>query len=129
MSESVLPEPKQPRTQSTAQPVTAASAPLKRAARGFVTGISGLVYTFIIWTAVFYAVELSAGGMTGYGWTVLLLPAVVAAAVFTIVLILMRHRSLGVLILVLLAGWGLSAVFLLNTFSYVIRNLAVLTGP
>lgn len=99
-----------------------------RALRGFVTGLGGLAYAFVIWTAVFYAVRLSAGGMTGYGWLLLLLPAVVTAAVFAIAFVLGRRRAVGVFALVLLAGLGLSAVFLLNTFSYVLRNLEALTG-
>lgn len=101
---------------------------LASALRGFLTGIGGLAYAFVIWTAVFYAIQLSAGGMTGYGWLLLLLPAVVAVAVFAVALVLSRRREVGVFILVMLAGLGLSAVFLLNTFSYVIRNLEALTG-
>ena len=61
---------------------------LASALRGFLTGIGGLAYAFIIWTAVFYAIQLSTGGMTGYGWFLLLLPAIVAAAIFAIVLVL-----------------------------------------
>lgn len=101
---------------------------VRSALRGFLTGLGGLAYAFVIWTAVFYAIQLSVGGMSGYGWAVLLLPAVVTAAVFAVVLVIARRRSTGALVLVLLAGLGLSAVFLLNTFSYVIRNLAALTG-
>jgi hypothetical protein len=101
---------------------------VRSALRGFLTGLGGLAYAFVIWTAIFYAVQLSVGGMSGYGWVVLLLPAVVTAAVFAVVLVLTRRRSTWALVLMLLAGLGLSAVFLLNTFSYVIRNLAALTG-
>jgi hypothetical protein len=101
---------------------------LASALRGFLTGIGGLAYAFVVWTAVFYAIQLSAGGMTGYGWFLLLLPAAVAAVIFAVALVLCRRRTIGVFILVLLAGLGLSAVFLLNTFSYVIRNLEALTG-
>lgn len=106
-----------------------ASGRVARLLRGFLTGIGGLAYAFVIWTAVFYAIQLSAGGgMSAFGWVVLLLPAVVAAVVFAVVLALTRRRSLGALVLALAAGLGLSAVFLLDTFSYVIRNLAALTG-
>lgn len=101
---------------------------VRNALRWSLIGLGGLAYAFVIWTAVFYAVQLSVGGMSGYGWVVLLLPAVVTAAVFAVVLVLTRRRSTGALVLMLLAGLGLSAVFLLNTFSYVIRNLAALTG-
>lgn len=101
---------------------------LGSALRGFLTGIGGLAYAFVIWTAVFYAIQLSAGGMTGYGWLILLLPVAVAAVIFAVALVLSRRRPIGVSILVMLAGLGLSAVFLLNTFSYVIRNLEALTG-
>jgi hypothetical protein len=104
------------------------SGRVRRALRGFFTGLGGLAYAFVIWTAVFYAIQLSVGGMSGYGWVVLLLPAVVAALVFVVVLVITRRRRLGAFVLVMLAGLGLSAVFLLDTFSYVIRNLAALTG-
>jgi len=99
-----------------------------RALRGLVTGLGGLAYAFLVWTAVFYAIQLSAGGMTGSGWLLLLLPAIVAAAIFAIAFALSRRRTVGVFVLVILAGLGLSAVFLLNTFSYVLRNLEALTG-
>jgi hypothetical protein len=102
--------------------------PLASALRGFLTGLAGLLYAFLIWTAVFYAIQLSSGGMTPYGWVVLLLPAVVTAVVFAIAFVIARRRTLAAFVLVLLAGVGLSAVFLLNTFSFVIRNLASLTG-
>lgn len=113
---------------ASTQAVSGASARLLRALRGFVTGLGGLAYAFVVWTAVFYAIQLSAGGMTGSGWVLLLLPAIVSAAIFAIAFALSRRRTVGVFALVLLAGLGLSAVFLLNTFSYVLRNLEALTG-
>lgn len=112
--------------EESAHPAT--SGRLLSALRGFLTGIGGLAYAFIIWTAVFYAIQLSAGGMTGSGWFILLLPAVVAGVVFAVALVLSRRLSIGVFVVILLAGLGLSAIFLLDTFSYVIRNLATLTG-
>lgn len=105
-----------------------ASGRLRSALRGFLTGVCGLAYAFVIWTAIFYAIQLSAGGMTAGGWAVLLLPVAVTAGVFVVGLVLSRRRSQGAFLLVMLAGLGLSAVFLLNTFSYVLRNLAALTG-
>lgn len=113
---------------STADAVPTASGRLSRVLRAAVTGVGGLAYAFIIWTAVFYAIQITAGGMSGYGWFILLLPAIVAAVVFVVVLVLLRRRGLGAFALAMLAGLGLSAVFLLDTFSYVIRNLAALTG-
>lgn len=118
MSESAAAESTSPTT----------SGRLSQALRGFVTGIGGLAYVFLIWTAVFYAIQLSTDGMTGSGWFILLLPAVVAAVIFTVALVLGRRRRIGVFVLVLLAGVGVSAIFLLNTFSYVIRNIGALTG-
>ncbi|MFD5225260.1 hypothetical protein ACFWHT_06500 [Microbacterium sp. NPDC058342] len=105
-----------------------ASSPFSRALRGLLTGVAGLAHAFVIWTAVFYAIQLAVGGMSAYGWVVLLLPAVVTAIVFSVVLVLTRRRSPGTLALGMAAGLGLSAVFLLDTFSYAIRNLAALTG-
>ncbi|MCG1037841.1 hypothetical protein, partial [Polaribacter sargassicola] len=83
------------------------SGRVRSALRGFLTGLGGLAYAFVIWTAVFYAIQLSVGGMSGYGWVVLLLPAAVTAVVFSVVLVITRRRSIGALVLVLLAGLGL----------------------
>lgn len=95
--------------------------------RSLLIGIAGLAYAFIIWTAVFYTVQLAVDGLTGYGWLILLLPSVVAAVVFAVAVVTGRRRTLGAFVMVLLAGLGLSAVFLLDTFGYVIRNLQALT--
>ncbi|MFJ4045029.1 hypothetical protein ACIPV2_04695 [Microbacterium sp. NPDC089987] len=94
--------------------------------RGFATGILGLAYAFIIWNATFYLIEMAQAGISGYGWTVLVMPVIVPMIVFTVALMLTRRRALGVFIVVMLAGLGLSAVFWVDTLSYALRNGASL---
>lgn len=94
--------------------------------RGFATGILGLAYAFVVWNATFYLIEMAQAGLSGYGWVVLLLPAILPMIVFAVALALSRRRSFGVFLLVMLAGLGLSAVFWLDTLSYALRNGASL---
>jgi len=101
---------------------------LVSALRGFVTGILGLAYAFVIWNATFYLIEMAQAGISGYGWTVLVMPVIVPMIVFTVALLLTRRRTLGVFIVVMLAGLGLSAVFWLDTLSFALRNGASLLG-
>lgn len=93
---------------------------------GFLTGIFGLAYAFIVWNAIFYVIQMAQAGISGYGWVVLLLPAIIPMIVFVVALALTRGRSLGTFSVVMLAGLGLSAVFWLDTLSYAIRNGASL---
>ena len=96
--------------------------------RGFVTGILGLAYAFLIWNATFYLIEMAQAGISGYGWTVLLMPVIVPMIVFVVALLMTRRRTLGVFIVAMLAGLGLSAVFWLDTLSYALRNGSSLLG-
>lgn len=101
---------------------------LGSAVRGFATGILGLAHAFIIWNATFYLIEMAQAGISGYGWTVLSLPVLVPMIVFAVALLLARRRTLGVFIVTLLAGLGVSAVFWLDTLSFALRNGASLLG-
>lgn len=94
--------------------------------RGFLTGLFGLAYAFIVWNATFYVIQMAQAGLSGYGWVVLLMPVIVPMIVFVVALALTRRRSLGILVLVMFAGLGLSAVFWLDTLSYALRNGASL---
>lgn len=111
---------------------TAAAAPtasrLASLVRGFATGILGLAYAFVIWNATFYLIEMAQAGISGYGWTLLVMPVIVPMIVFTVALLLTRRRTVGVFIVVMLAGLGLSAVFWLDTLSFALRNGASLLG-
>lgn len=99
-----------------------------RLLRGILTGLLGLAYAFIVWTAVFYLMQMAQVGISGYGWLVLLLPAVVPLIVFAAGFALSRRRGLGAFTVTMLAGLALSAVFWLDTLSYAIRNGADLLG-
>ncbi|WP_336645333.1 hypothetical protein [Microbacterium sp. USHLN186] len=114
-------------TESTS---SAARAPMGsrvvRVLRGVFTGLIGLAYAFLVWNATFYLTEMAQAGISGYGWTVLLMPVLVPIVVFVIALLLARRRTLGVFIVVMLAGLGLSAVFWLDTLSFALRNGASL---
>lgn len=96
--------------------------------RGIATGLLGLAYAFLIWNATFYLIEMAQAGISGYGWTVLLMPVIVPMIVFVVALLLTRRRTLGVFIVTMLAGLGLSAVFWLDTLSFALRNGASLLG-
>lgn len=98
------------------------------ALRGFVTGLLGLAYAFLVWNATFYLIEMAQAGISGYGWTVLLMPVIVPMIVFVVALLLTRRRTLGVFVVAMLAGLGLSAVFWLDTLSFALRNGASLLG-
>ncbi|WP_309066951.1 hypothetical protein [Microbacterium sp.] len=90
--------------------------------RGIVAGIGGLGYAFFVWNAIFYLVDMAEVGISGYGWAVLSLPVVFPMIVFAAAFAIGRRRSLGVYVVTLLAGLGLSAVFWLDTVSYAVRN-------
>lgn len=111
---------------------SAAAAPtasrLASMMRGFVTGLVGLAYAFLVWNATFYLIEMAQAGISGYGWTVLLMPVIVPMIVFVVALLLTRRRTLGVFIVTMLAGLGVSAVFWLDTLSFALRNGASLLG-
>ncbi|MEJ1087731.1 hypothetical protein WDU99_05320 [Microbacterium sp. Mu-80] len=112
-------------TDSTASRAESGSR-LVAALHGFLVGIFGLAYAFLVWNAVFYLIEMAQAGLGTYGWVVLLLPVFVPMIVFVIALALSRRTSIGVFALVMLAGLGLSAVFWLDTLSYALRNGASL---
>lgn len=101
-------------------------AKMLSALHGFLVGIFGLAYAFIVWNAIFYLTQMAQAGISGYGWVVLILPAVVPMIVFVVALGLTRRRSIGAFVLVMLAGLALSAVFWLDTLSYALRNGASL---
>lgn len=98
------------------------------ALRGLVTGLLGLAYAFLVWNATFYLIEMAQAGISGYGWTVLLMPVIVPMIVFVVALLVTRRRTLGVFVVAMLAGLGLSAVFWLDTLSFALRNGASLLG-
>lgn len=107
-------------------PQQAAPGKLRSAMHGALVGLFGMTYAFLVWTAIFYLTQMAQAGLSGYGWAVLLLPALVPMVAFVIALALSRRRSLGAFTLVMLAGLGLSAVFWLDTLSYALRNGASL---
>lgn len=113
------------------QTTTTAGGSISRPARLLrrtLTGLLGLLYALIIWTAVFYLMQMAQVGISGYGWLVLLLPVIVPMLIFAAVLGLTRRRGIGAFVIAMLAGLGLSAVFWLDTLSYAIRNGADLLG-
>lgn len=99
-----------------------------RALRGVLTGILGLAYAFLVWNATFYLIEMAQAGISGYGWTVLLLPVIVPMIVFVIALLIARRQAVGGFVIVMLAGLGVSAVFWLDTLSFALRNGVSLLG-
>lgn len=113
-------------TQGNAAAAESMPTKLGSVLQGFFTGIAGLAYAFIVWNATFYLIQMAQAGISGYGWAVLLMPVIVPMIVFVVVLALTRRRTIGVFVVAMLAGLGLSAVFWLDTLSYALRNGASL---
>ncbi|MDQ1128316.1 hypothetical protein [Microbacterium sp. SORGH_AS_0888] len=84
-----------------------------------VAGFFGLFYAYAVWTAVSFLLQQAGadGGLTGYGWFVLLLPIVFPIIVFVAAVLVGRRRRILPLSLVMFAGLTVVAVFWLNVFS------------
>ncbi|UJP11238.1 hypothetical protein L2X99_06765 [Microbacterium sp. KUDC0406] len=92
---------------------------------GFVTGVAGLAYAYLIWNAIAFLISVAPFGLQAMDWVALLFAAVLPALVFTAAIVLARRRSLWQYAIVLLAGLGLAAVFWLNVLSYMMRSIAL----
>lgn len=107
----------QPERAATAEPVARSAAP--RWVVAVIAGFFGLFYAYALWTAVAFLVQQAGadGGLTGYGWFVLILPIVFPIIVFAAAVLIGRRRRILPFVLVLLTGLTLVAVFWLNVFS------------
>lgn len=85
-----------------------------------VSGLFALLYAFVVWTALGFLLQQAGGvqGLTGYGWFVLVLPVVFPLVAFAAAFAIGWRRRALPLILVLLTGLALVAVFWLNILAY-----------
>ena len=85
-----------------------------------ISGIFLLLYAFVIWTALGFLVQQASGivGLTGYGWFVLLLPVIFPIAIFASAFAIGWRRKLLPLVLIMLTGLTLVAVFWLDILAY-----------
>ncbi|WP_231917623.1 bacitracin resistance protein [Microbacterium pygmaeum] len=85
-----------------------------------IAGLFGLFYAFVVWTALGFLLQQAQGvvGLTGYGWFVLILPVVFPLVVFAGAFAIAWRRSALPLVLTLLTGLALVAVFWLNILAY-----------
>ncbi|WP_245958697.1 hypothetical protein [Microbacterium bovistercoris] len=105
--------------------VDPAPSRLRSALTGFITGLAGLAYAYLIWNAIAFLIGVAPFGLQAMDWVALLFAAVLPALVFTAAIVLARRRPLWQFIIALLAGLGLSAVFWLNVLSYMMRSIAM----
>lgn len=103
--------------EATAEPVAHGGAP--RWVVAVIAGFFGLFYAYALWTAVAFLVQQAGadGGLTGYGWFVLILPIAFPVIVFAATVVIGRRRRILPFVLLLLTGLTLVAVFWLNVFS------------
>lgn len=108
----------------------AASAP--RATPGWVVftilALTGLGYAYAVFTAITFLVEQAAGGLSGYGWFVLLFSVIFPLIVLAVVYAIGRRRGALALLVTSLAGLGVTAVFWLNVLAHYATSLPLFTG-
>lgn len=82
--------------------------------KSIVIGLAGLFYAYAVWNAVAYLLTVAPAGINAYGWFVLIFSVLFPVLVFVIALALGRRRSTAALVITLVAGLGLVAVFWMN---------------
>lgn len=85
-----------------------------------IAGLSGLLYAYVVWSALGFLVQQASGveGLTGYGWFVLVLPVVFPVAVFAGAFAIGWRRGALPFVLVMLTGLAVVAVFWLDVLAY-----------
>lgn len=85
-----------------------------------IAGVFGLFYAYALWNAVAFLITQATGplGLNGYGWFILFLPIVFPIVVFAGAVAMGNKRPPHHLMLILLTGLALVAVFWLNVIAY-----------
>lgn len=93
-------------------------------------GLFGLFYAYVVWNAVTLLVTQASGplGLNGLGWFVLLLAVFVPVVVYAVAFAIGWRRRFLPLVLVMLTGLALVAVFWLNVLGYAYAFGAQLLG-
>jgi len=85
-----------------------------------ISGLFGLFYAYIVWSAVALLIGQAAGalGLNALGWFVYILPIVFPLAAFGVAFAIGWKRRAGELALVMLAGLTVSSAFWLAIVGY-----------
>ncbi|QTV79618.1 bacitracin resistance protein [Microbacterium sp. NIBRBAC000506063] len=97
---------------------TAVRTPAPRWAAVAILGLTGLLYAYALWNAVAFLIEHSTGGLSLYGWFVLIFAILFPLIAFAIVYAIGNGRGALELFLVAIAGLGVVAVFWLNVVAH-----------
>lgn len=85
-----------------------------------IAGVFGLFYAYAVWAGVSYLVVMAqtasavGGALTPVSWIAMIMTIVVPIGTFVVAVLLGRRREAWKLILLLLVGLALTAVFWLN---------------
>ncbi len=85
-----------------------------------IAGLFGLLYAYVVWSAVALLVQQATGalGLNGLGWFVYILPIVFPMIAFGVAFAIGARRTAGEFAIVLLAGLTVSAAFWLAIVGY-----------
>ncbi len=83
-----------------------------------VIGLAGLFYAYAVWNAVAHLVSMAQGGLSTVGWITLAFGVVFPMIVFAFAFGIGRRRRIVELVLVMLAGLGIVAVFWLCLLAF-----------
>lgn len=104
-----------------------ASSPLGLG-KSIIIGLAGLFYAYAVWNAVSYLMTVAPAGINAYGWFVLIFSILFPILVFVVAYAIGRRRSLGDLVVAMIAGLGLVAVFWMNVAALSLLTASFLTG-
>lgn len=109
---------------NTSVPAAPTTVSSPRWLTGLVLGLAGLFYAYAVWNAVAHLITMAQSGLSGAGWATLLFGVVFPAIVFFFAYLIGRRRRARELIVVMLAGLGLVAVFWLSLLGYSLTLIA-----
>jgi len=93
-----------------------------------IVGLAGLFYAYAVWNAIAYLVTVAQFDLNAYGWFVLIFSVLFPILAFAAAFVLGRRRSALDLLVVMVAGLGLVAVFWINVVALSAVNLTSLTS-
>lgn len=105
----------------------AAARPPLGLGKTVIVGLAGLFYAYGVWNAVAYLITVAQYGLNAYGWFVLIFSVLFPILVFAAAYGLGRRRSALELIVVMMAGLGLVAVFWINVVALSAVSFSSLT--
>ena len=107
-------------TGTTATPTSKTSTPTWLLAT--VCGFFGLIYAYAVWNALGNLIQAAGLGLNGLGWFVWIFATLFPILIFAGAFALGYRRPVFHLVLILLTGLALVAVFWLNVVAYTTLN-------